>query len=121
MILSKLWKHIIASTQRDLIHQRVASELAETSACLDSRARSRLGRSDLLTIEVRHEASIASASKFARATEGVELTCTAKVLLARRGGRGILDGEEATSSRSILDWRFHAREYITLSENLSAS
>lgn len=121
VVLSSSWKYIAAWTQGGLIHWRVASELAETSACLDSGTRSHLGRSDLLTIEVRHEASIASANKLARAAEGVDLTCTAEVLLARRGGSGVLDGENATSSRGILDRRFHAGEYIALSENLSAS
>lgn len=74
-----------------------------------------------MAIEVSHEASIAGANKFARAAERVDLTCTSNELLATRGGSGILDSEEATSGRSVLDRSFDTGERIALSENLSAS
>jgi hypothetical protein len=96
-------------------------ELAKTSACLDSLARSRLGRRDLLTVEVRHEAGIAGTNKLARAAERVDLTRTAKELLATRGRGRVQDSEQATSSRSILDRCSHARERVAFSKDLSAS
>ena len=111
----------MALIRMDPTRCRVASELAKTSACLDRCTRSRLCRSDLLAIEVGHEGSIAGANKLAGAAEHVDLTRTAKELLASRGGSGVLDGEEATSGRGVLNRSFDTGERIALSENLSAS
>jgi len=103
------------------MHWCTTLELADASVRLDRLTRSRFSRRNLLAIEVRHEASIASTNKIARAAERVDLTCTAEELLASSGGGRILNSEQAASSRSIFDRCNHAGERVALSENLSAS
>jgi hypothetical protein len=97
-----------------------SSELAEPSTSLNGLSRSSLSSSNLLAIEVRHEASITGTNKLARAAESVDLTRTTKELLARRSSSRIQNGEQAATSRSVLDGRFHAGEHVALGKNLGA-
>jgi hypothetical protein len=97
-----------------------SSELAEPSTSFNSLGRSSLGSSNLLAIEVRHKASITSTNKFTRAAESVDLTRTAKELLARRSSSGIQDCEQAATSRSVLNGRFHTGEHVALSKDLGS-
>lgn len=97
-----------------------ASDLANTSAGLDSRSRNLVSRSSLHVTKVGKEAGVGGASEIARVGESVDSTGAADVLLAGSSSTVIVDGEQATAGRGVLDRSLDTGEGVALGKDLGS-